>query len=172
MGELSERRGRRFNSNLKNRRRLIIIDAGVHLSLERTTITRKKWIRHICVGLSMSAWKNVGARERDNVNIHIRAGKVAAFVGESGSEKSTLLNLALWLYLPMKGEIIIDGISLSERDINDFRHYVSVVARNSILFSGTLWDYLVFDIPYVSTEQVSEMIRHAGLEELVQSPHG
>ena len=72
----------------------------------------------------------------------------------------------------MKGEIFIDGISLSERDINDFRHYVSVVARNSILFFGTLWDYLVFDIPYVSTEQVSEMIRHAGLEELVQSPHG
>lgn len=109
MGELSERRDRRFNSNLKNRRRLIIIDAGVHLSLERTTITRKKRIRHICVGLSMSAWKNVGARERDNVNIHIRAGEVAAFVGESGSEKSTLLNLVLWLYLPMKGEIFIDG---------------------------------------------------------------
>lgn len=90
MGELSERRGRRFNSNLKNRRRLIIIDAGVHLSLERTTITRKKRIRHICVGLSMSAWKNVGAKERDNVNIHIRAGEVAAFVGESGSGKSTV----------------------------------------------------------------------------------
>ena len=72
----------------------------------------------------------------------------------------------------MKGEIFIDGISLSERDINDFRHYVSVVARNSILFFGTLWDYLVFDIPYVSTEQVVEMIRHVGLEDLMQSPPG
>ena len=172
MGELSERRGRRFNSNLKNRRRLIIIDAGVHLSLERTTIrTRKKRIRHICVGLSMSAWKNVGARERDNVNIHIRAGEVAAFVGESGSGKSTVQSGPVALSA-MKGEIFIDGISLSERDINDFRHYVSVVARNSILFSGTLWDYLVFGIPYVSTEQVSKMIRHAGLEELVQSSPG
>lgn len=89
----------------------------------------------------------------------------------SAPEKA-LFNLVLWLYLPMKGEIFIDGISLSERDINDFRHYVSVVARNSILFSGTLWDYLVFGIPYVSTEQVVEMIRHAGLEDLMQSPPG
>ena len=62
------------------------------------------------------------------------------------------------------------GISLFERDKNDFRHHVSVFARNSILFFGTLLDYLVFDIPYVSIEQVSKMIRHAGLEELVQSP--
>jgi ABC-type bacteriocin/lantibiotic exporter with double-glycine peptidase domain len=63
----------------------------------------------------------------------------------------------------------LTGISLFERDKNDFRHHVSVVARNSILFSGTLWDYLVFGIPYVFTEQVVEMIHHAVPEDLVQS---
>lgn len=114
MGELSERRGRRFNSNLKNRRRLIIIDVGAHLSLERMTITRKKRIRHISVDLPMSAWKNVAAKER--ANVHIWAGEVAAFVGVSGPGKSALLNLVLGFYPPMKGETFIDGISFSEVD--------------------------------------------------------
>ncbi len=104
-----------------------------------------------------------------DVSMHVPAGKVAAIVGSSGAGKSSLLNLILGLYPPTSGEIRIDGVSLSDLDINDFRRHVAVVPQNTALFSGTLWDNLVFGLKYVSRSQVMEVIRSVGLEDLVWS---
>ena len=101
------------------------------------------------------------------VNIQIPAGKCVAFVGKSGSGKSTALSLLLGLYSPQEGKITIDGMDLDELDKNRYRRYVAVVPQTSVLFSGTLWDNLVYGLKYVSADRVMEALRNVGLEELV-----
>lgn len=104
----------------------------------------------------------------NDVSLRIPAGKTVAFAGKSGAGKSTLLNLILGLYTPTGGGITIDGVALDQLDKNEYRHHVAVVPQHTVLFSGSLWDNLVYGLKYVSSSQVMEVIRSVGLEEMVQ----
>lgn len=104
-----------------------------------------------------------------DVNLRVPAGKVVAFVGQSGAGKSSLLNLILGLYQPTGGVIRIDGMNLTDLDINDFRRHVAVVSQNTVLFAGTLWDNLVYGLKYVNRSQVMDVIRSVGLEDMLSS---
>ena len=67
----------------------------------------------------------------------------------------------------------IDGINLEELEKNQYRHSLAVVPQTPILFAGTLWDNLVYGLSYCSTEQVMDVLRKVGLEELVRKqPEG
>ncbi len=108
-----------------------------------------------------------------DISLSVPAGKVAAFVGQSGTGKTSLLNLILGLYPPTGGEIRIDGMNLADLDINDFRRHVAVVPQNTTLFAGTLWENLVYGLKYVSRSHVMDVIRSVGLEDMLFSlPHG
>jgi ATP-binding cassette subfamily B protein len=96
-----------------------------------------------------------------------------AFVGKSGEGKTTILNLILGLYSPREGEVLIDGVNLETLEKTAYRHHIAVVPQQTVLFSGTLWDNLVYGLNYVSTETVMDVIRRVGLEDLVESlPEG
>ena len=101
------------------------------------------------------------------VNLHVLAGKSVAFVGRSGSGKSTALSLLVGLHSPQEGRITIDGMDLDKLDKNRFRRHIAVVPQTSVLFSGTLWENLVYGLKYVSVDRVMEALRDVGLEELV-----
>ena len=102
-----------------------------------------------------------------DVSIHIPAGSSAAFIGRSGSGKTTALSLLMGLYSPQEGKITVDGMDLDELDKNSFRQHVAVVPQTSVLLSGSLWDNLVYGLRYVSADRVMEVLRTVGLEELV-----
>ena len=119
---------------------------------------------HLCF-----AYDDPSAPVLKDISLHLPAGKVAAFVGQSGAGKTSLLKLILGLYPPTGGEIRIDGMNLAELDLNDYRRHIAVVPQNTVLFSGTLWDNLVFGLKYVSRSQVMEVIRSVGLEDMLQS---
>jgi ABC-type bacteriocin/lantibiotic exporter with double-glycine peptidase domain len=74
----------------------------------------------------------------DNVSVQIRAGSAIAFVGGSGSGKSTLVKLLAGLYLPSAGEIRMDGVSIAELDLNQYRKRISVVSQETHLFAGSI----------------------------------
>ena len=101
------------------------------------------------------------------VNLHVPAGKSVAFVGRSGSGKSTALSLLVGLHSPQEGRITIDGMDLDTLDKNRFRRHIAVVPQTSVLFSGTLWENLVYGLKYVSVDRVMEALRDVRLEELV-----
>ena len=108
-----------------------------------------------------------------DISFRTPAGGSVAFVGKSGEGKTTILNLILGLYGAQEGEILIDGIGIDTLDKAAFRRHIAVVPQQTVLFSGTLWDNLVYGLNYVSTEQVAEVIRKAALQDLVDSlPQG
>ena len=102
-----------------------------------------------------------------DISFRVPAGGSAAFVGKSGQGKSTILNLILGLYSPMDGEIFIDGMNLDELDKTAYRHSIAVVPQNTVLFSGSLWENLVYGLNYVSTDRVMKVLHSVGLEDLL-----
>ena len=104
-----------------------------------------------------------------DISLRIPAGSSAAFVGKSGAGKTTIMNLILGLYSRQSGEILIDGVDVDELDKNSYRRHVAVVPQNTVLFSGTLWENLVYGLNYVSTERVLDVLKRVGLDDLLQT---
>ena len=104
-----------------------------------------------------------------DADLFIPAGKSVAFIGRSGSGKTTALSLLVGLYSPQEGRITVDGMDLDLLDKNRFRRHIAVVPQTSVLFSGTLWDSLIYGLKYVSADRVMAALRDVGLEELVTS---
>ena len=108
-----------------------------------------------------------------SVSFRVPPGGSAAFVGKSGEGKSTILNLIMGLYDVTEGEVLIDGMSINALEKAAYRQHIAVVPQSTVLFSGTLWDNLVYGLRYVSADKVMEVIRRVGLEDLVSSlPEG
>ena len=103
------------------------------------------------------------------LSFDIPAGTSAAFIGKSGAGKTSLLSLMLGLYDYESGSILVDGIELRELDKHSYRRHIAVVPQNTVLFSGTLWDNLVYGLSYVTTAQVLDALRRVGLQDLLDS---
>ena len=98
--------------------------------------------------ISVIEFKNVSISfgERDilkNLNLTINCGEKVAIVGENGSGKTTIINLLLRLYEPTDGMILIDGIPISEYNIEAYRHKFSVVSQEIHLFKGTIKENVI-----------------------------
>lgn len=109
----------------------------------------------------------------DGFNLTVKPGESVAFVGGSGAGKSTILNLLIGYDRPNDGDILIDRINMENIDINEFRRNIAVVPQNTILFAGTIRDNLTYGTDGVTDEQLWDVLRKVGLDELVESlPEG
>jgi subfamily B ATP-binding cassette protein MsbA len=79
-----------------------------------------------------------------NINLVIEKGKQVAFVGSSGSGKSTMLDLIIRFYDPNEGDILIDGINLKEYDTKAYRSLFGVVSQENILFNDSVKNNISF----------------------------
>lgn len=84
-------------------------------------------------------YKN-GEKVLENFNLNIKAGQTIALVGETGSGKSTIVNLACRFYEPTEGEILIDGVNYKERSLLWLHDNLGYVLQTPHLFSGTIKD--------------------------------
>jgi len=96
-------------------------------------------------------------------NLEIQQGKATAFVGESGSGKSTAVKLLAGLLHPYSGHIMVDGLDLSEINLNSYYEHIAYLPQEPPVFDGTLRENLVFDDD-VADIALIEAIRKAGLE--------
>src|SRR5690606_26088722 len=96
------------------------------------------------------------------INLEIEPLKTTAFVGATGSGKSTLIKLLLRFYEPLAGQILLDGVSLSEFDIRNLRSRIGLVSQDDFLFPGTVRENLLYGRPDATEE---EMIQAAKLAE-------
>jgi ATP-binding cassette subfamily B protein len=105
--------------------------------------------------------------------LHVKTGECIAVVGSSGSGKSTIINLLIGLLDPTEGKVLIDGVPLSEMSKQTYRHFISVVPQNSILFSGTIRENITYGLDYYSENRLNSAVNDADIPEFLPSlPNG
>ncbi|MDN3309838.1 ABC transporter ATP-binding protein [Microbacterium oryzae] len=102
-----------------------------------------------------------------DVSLTIPAGETVAFVGSSGSGKSTMLNLVLGFVRPTSGRILLDGQDTRELDLRSVRRHVSVVPQESVLFEGTIRDNVAYGLDDADDERVRAALRDANALQFV-----
>lgn len=73
-----------------------------------------------------------------NISFRARPGETTAFIGSTGSGKSTLINLIPRFYDVTEGEILIDGVNIKDLSLHDLHHLIGYVPQKGILFKGTI----------------------------------
>ena len=101
------------------------------------------------------AYKN-GEKVLENFNLKVKAGETIALVGETGSGKSTIVNLLCRFYEPTEGEILIDGINYKELPQNWIHENLGYVLQTPHLFSGTIKDNIRYGNLNATDEDILE----------------
>ena len=109
----------------------------------------------------------------ENFNLDVKKGECIAVVGASGSGKSTIMNLIIGFLQPTEGHLYIDGNDITEISLSDYRHSISVVPQNSILFAGTIRENITYGLESIDPKKVEEVAEMANLNEFVKDlPNG
>ena len=101
------------------------------------------------------------------VSLEIPEGQVVGVVGPSGSGKSTLTKLFQRLYLPERGQVLIDGVDVAQVDPAWLRRQVGVVLQESTLFNRTVAENISLANPGMPIAQVMAAARLAGADEFI-----
>nr|CAD7424362.1 unnamed protein product [Timema monikensis] len=102
--------------------------------------------------------------------LDIMPGSVTAVVGASGSGKSTLASLLLRLYDPESGEVMLDGTSIRQIQVDWLRKHVGVVSQEPVLFSSSIKDNILYganDPSQVTTEQLIAVTKEANAHNFI-----
>ncbi|NOQ27464.1 MAG: ATP-binding cassette domain-containing protein [Bacteroidales bacterium] len=89
------------------------------------------------------------------INFTIEKGQTIALVGQSGSGKSTIVDLIPRFFDPLRGEILIDSISLKEYNINSLRSLFGYVNQEPVLFNDTIYNNILFGNPNASEDEIT-----------------
>lgn len=117
-------------------------------------------------------FKNVSfAYERElvlrNINFVVEKGRTIALIGPSGGGKSTLADLVPRFYDPTKGDVLIDGVSLRDLDIESLRRQMGIVTQESILFNDTIFNNIAFGMENAKEEDVIHAAKVAHAHEFI-----
>lgn len=115
-----------------------------------------------------------GAEENvlENITFTAVPGKTTAFIGSTGSGKSTLINLIPRFYDVSGGQILLDGIDIREYRQEDLREQIGFVPQKGILFSGTIASNIRMGKEDATDSQIWESLKMAQAEDFVQSKEG
>ena len=103
-----------------------------------------------------------------NFNLKVKKGECIAVVGSSGSGKSTLMNLIIGFMIPNSGKIMIDDNSITDLNLSEYRHHISVVPQNSILFTGSIKENITYGKEKYSEQDLDKVIEMANLQEFLK----
>lgn len=96
-----------------------------------------------------------------NINLRLDKGKKIAFVGGSGSGKSTALDLITRFYDPKSGLITIDGLDIKEVHLKDYRSLFGIVSQENILFNDTIYNNIIYGMTDIADDRVIEAAKIA-----------
>ena len=101
--------------------------------------------------------------------LKLKAGETTAFIGSTGSGKSTLINLIPRFYDVTSGEILIDGENIKNVSLYDLREKIGFVPQKGILFSGTIESNLKYGGEHISDEYMNKAAAIAQATEFISS---
>lgn len=109
----------------------------------------------------------------NNVTFEAKPGEVVALVGPSGSGKTTLLNLLLRFYDVSIGKILIDGISISEVNLESLRQNIALVPQDTFLFDGTILENIGYGYPNATDTAIIAAAKRANAHAFItKTPQG
>lgn len=101
------------------------------------------------------------------LNLNIPAGKTTAFVGTTGSGKSTLVKLLLRFYEPQQGRILLDGQPIASLNLQDLRRAMGYVSQDTFLTDGTVAENIAYGAPDASEPAIAEAARAAEASDFI-----
>ena len=75
-----------------------------------------------------------------NINFKVNKGETVAFIGSTGSGKSTLINLIPRLYDVSEGKVLVDGVNVKDYDLHELNNRIGYVPQKAVMFTGTVSD--------------------------------
>ncbi|WP_207942297.1 ABC transporter ATP-binding protein [Enterococcus sp. DIV2402] len=104
-----------------------------------------------------------------DVSIQVNKGEMVALVGPTGSGKTTIMNLLNRFYDVNNGSVTFDGTDIREIDLDSLRQNVGIVLQDSVLFSGTIRENIVFGKPDATDEEVIYAAQQANIHDFIMS---
>lgn len=102
-----------------------------------------------------------------DINLHIGGGQTVGIIGQTGSAKSTLVQLIPRLYEAVSGQITIDGVPIEEYPLEHLRDAIAMVLQKNTLFSGTVKDNLRWGKEDATDAEIEEACRIACVDEFI-----
>jgi len=102
-----------------------------------------------------------------NISIDVKKGEMIGLVGHSGAGKSTIINLLMRLYDVDEGEILIDGIDIRNISQADLRAQMGVVLQETFLFSGSIYENIIYAKPDATYEEVIRAAKIANAHDFI-----
>ncbi|MUK88790.1 ATP-binding cassette domain-containing protein [Ornithinibacillus sp. L9] len=103
-----------------------------------------------------------------DLSLEVKAGETAAFVGHTGSGKSSIMNLLFRFYDPQKGKITIDGFDTEEWSRQQVRSHMGIVLQDPFLFSGTIVTNVTMNDPSISRETAIKALKTVGADRFIE----
>ena len=105
----------------------------------------------------------------NNISFTAKPGETTAFIGSTGSGKSTLINLIPRFFDVTEGEILLDGVNIKDVSQHDLRDKIGYIPQKGILFSGTIDSNLRYGKKDATTEEIVRASRIAQATEFIDS---
>lgn len=103
----------------------------------------------------------------NDISFHVKAGETAAFVGHTGSGKSSIMNVLFRFYDPQKGKIYIDGNDTDKWSRQQVRSHMGIVLQDPFMFSGTILSNVTMNDPNISKEAAIEALKAVGADRFI-----
>lgn len=103
----------------------------------------------------------------EDFNLDIKAGQMIALVGETGSGKTTMVNLICRFYEPVSGQICIDGVDYRERPLLWIYSQLGYVLQEPHLFSGTIRENITYGRPDATNEEIENAAKLVGAHDFI-----
>ena len=103
------------------------------------------------------------------INLHVNPGDNIALVGPSGGGKTTLSNLIPRFYDVSEGRILLDGRDIRSITLSSLRNNIGVVQQDVYLFSGSIFENILYGKPDATREEVIEAAKLAGAHEFISA---
>lgn len=107
-----------------------------------------------------------------NISFKAQKGQTVAFIGSTGSGKSTLINLVPRFYDCTEGEVLVDGVNVKEYKLKDLHDKIGYVPQKGILFSGTIEENIKYGNQNATDEEVAEAIKISQSKFVYSKPEG
>ncbi len=107
------------------------------------------------------------AKALDKISFTIEEGERVAVLGRNGSGKSTIIRMALGIYEPTEGQVLVDDTDIRQINPSDLRAHVGAVLQDVCLFSGSIKENIALGLEKISDDDILEAAKIAGVHDFV-----